>query len=176
MYRLAAAACLLTLPALAALAADRLDPITETGLQRIEEGRVAQVQIDDVVAQTEDLVRDYRQLTRTAAGLNTYNQLLQKQVDSQLKELAALRASIQQVAVIERQIVPLLLGMIGTLDKFVQLDVPFLPGGTCHAHPPAAHHDGAGQCSGPREIAPGCWRPIRWKTTTVAPLRLTKVV
>lgn len=125
MYRLAVA--LLTLPALAALAADRVEPITETGLQRIAEGRVAQAQVDHVVAQTEDLVRDYRQLTRTVDGLNTYNQLLQKQVDSQLTELAALRASIQQVAIIERQIVPLLLRMIDTLDGFVQLDVPFLP-------------------------------------------------
>ena len=59
-------------------------------------------------------------------GLVVYNTLVERQIADQEAELAALRSSIDQVSVIERQILPLLTRMIEGLERFVALDVPFL--------------------------------------------------
>ena len=47
---------------------------------------------------------DYKTVTKVVDGLMTYNQLLQRQVDNQEAEKAALSESIDNVALIERQI------------------------------------------------------------------------
>jgi len=59
-------------------------------------------------------------------GLKVYNGLLQRQVDNQLSEMDALRESIDNVSLIERQIVPLMTRMLDALEEFVALDTPFL--------------------------------------------------
>lgn len=91
-----------------------------------ETARRSQSQIDDVVDETRDLVRQYRQVTKEIEGLDVYNVLLQKQIDNQAQELADIEGSIEQVTVIERQIVPLMAQMVESLDQFVELDLPFL--------------------------------------------------
>jgi hypothetical protein len=51
---------------------------------------------------------------------------LQKQVDNQMAEINTLEDSIDRVASIERQVVPLMVRMIESLESFIQLDLPFL--------------------------------------------------
>jgi hypothetical protein len=51
---------------------------------------------------------------------------LQTQLDNQNAEMQALTDSIANVALIERQIIPLMIRMVDALDEFVQLDTPFL--------------------------------------------------
>ena len=59
-------------------------------------------------------------------GLKVYNGLLQRQVDNQHAEMAALADSIDKVSLIERQIVPLMVEMLDSLEELIRLDVPFL--------------------------------------------------
>ena len=59
-------------------------------------------------------------------GLRVYNQQQRRLISNQEKELAELEESIDQVTVIERQIGPLIERMIENLEKFVDLDIPFL--------------------------------------------------
>ena len=85
-----------------------------------------QQRVDRLSDEADKLLREYRQVTKVVDGLEVYNGLLQKQVDAQVAEMDQLRDSIGQVALIERQIVPLMVRMIDALDAFIALDVPFL--------------------------------------------------
>lgn len=117
----------LTWLALPAPAADEVDAMAKQGEARIKEGQESQQQIDKLADQTGDLVSEYRTVIKMVEGLRIYNDLLQKQVDNQLSEIDALTESIDQVSLIERQVVPLMVRMIDSLEEFISLDVPFLP-------------------------------------------------
>lgn len=98
----------------------------QAGEQRADAGQQAQDQIDQVATQTDNIVNDYRAVTKVVDGLKVYNNLLQTQLNNQQAEMDALTESIANVALIERQIVPLMTRMVDGLDEFVQLDTPFL--------------------------------------------------
>ncbi len=105
----------------------KVDAVTKTGEQRIAEGAVAQRQVEKLNDQAGDIEAEYKQVSKVVDGLKIYNGLLQKQVDNQVAEMAALSDSIDKVSLIERQIVPLMVRMIDAIAEFVVLDVPFLP-------------------------------------------------
>jgi hypothetical protein len=117
---------MLTIP-FSVLGQDKVDQLTAQGEARTDEGAKAQEAIEKIANQTGDIEAEYRSVTKVVDGLKVYNGLLQKQVDNQRAEMAALTQSIDNVSLIERQIVPLMVRMIDSLDKFVQADVPFLP-------------------------------------------------
>jgi hypothetical protein len=106
--------------------AANIDEVMKEGENRAEAGETAQQQIDSVADQTEKIINDYRTLTKVVDGLRVYNALLKTQLDNQQDEMQALSESISNVALIERQIVPLMTRMVDALDEFVQLDTPFL--------------------------------------------------
>lgn len=88
--------------------------------------QASQKRIDTVVDETESLESQYKQVTKELDGLTVYNRYIERQIENQGSELAELRASIERVSSIERQIMPLMIRMLDGLDQFVQLDVPFL--------------------------------------------------
>ena len=100
--------------------------VMQAGEQRADAGQQAQDQVDSVASQTDNIINDYRAVTKVVDGLKVYNNLLQTQLDNQKAEMDALTQSIANVALIERQIVPLMSRMVDGLDEFVQLDTPFL--------------------------------------------------
>jgi sugar-specific transcriptional regulator TrmB len=59
-------------------------------------------------------------------GLRVYNQQQERLIANQNTEIAELNNSIEAVTEIERQIGPLIQRMIDNLEKFVELDMPFL--------------------------------------------------
>lgn len=103
-----------------------INEVMQEGENRADAGATAQQQVDSVADQTEKIINDYRTVTKVVDGLRVYNALLQTQLDNQEAEMEALNDSIANVALIERQIVPLMLRMVDALDEFVQLDTPFL--------------------------------------------------
>jgi hypothetical protein len=103
-----------------------INEVMQEGENRADAGETAQQQIDSVADQTEKIVNDYRSVTKVVDGLRVYNALLQTQLDNQESEMQALTDSIANVALIERQIIPLMTRMVDALDNFVQLDTPFL--------------------------------------------------
>ena len=103
-----------------------INEVMQEGEARADAGTTAQTQIDSVADQTEKIINDYRTVTKVVDGLRVYNSLLQTQLDNQEAEMQALNDSIANVALIERQIVPLMIRMVDALDEFVQLDTPFL--------------------------------------------------
>jgi len=79
------------------------------------------------VAQAGDAaLGEYESLLKETEGLEIYNALLQRQLDAQQVEIQNLRASIEDVPELERQLPPLLITMVQGLEEFVRLDLPFL--------------------------------------------------
>lgn len=103
-----------------------INEVMQEGENRADAGATAQQQVDSVADQTEKIINDYRTITKVVDGLRVYNALLQTQLDNQQSEMDSLTESIANVALIERQIVPLMIRMVDALDEFVQLDTPFL--------------------------------------------------
>lgn len=108
-------------------AAKEVDKIIATEKARTDDAVKSQKKINTTYDQTSDLIADYKSVLKVVEGLEVYNALLQKQLDGQDNELAQLEKSLNDVSLIERQIIPLMMRMIDTLDQFVTLDVPFLP-------------------------------------------------
>ena len=108
-----------------ALAADLAD-IFQAAEQANQQARTSQANIDALAEETRKLHSDYRTVLKQIEGLQVYNRQLEKQISNQTRELAQLAKSIDEVTVIERQITPLMLRMIDTLEQFVSLDLPFL--------------------------------------------------
>ncbi len=108
-----------------AFAAD-VDQVTTIGEQRIVEGKAAQASVEKLGDEAEDIAAQYKQVINMVDGLAVYNDLLQRQVDNQVSEIAALADSIEKVSLIERQIVPLMVEMLDSLEEIIRLDVPFL--------------------------------------------------
>lgn len=100
--------------------------IENVGLQRTAEGKAAQDKIDDVHEDTQKLIDDYYTHLKLVDGLKKYNHMLEAQLNGQREEIGALENSIQNVAVMERQILPLLDKMLDSLEQFIAIDVPFL--------------------------------------------------
>jgi hypothetical protein len=73
-----------------------------------------------------DPVAEYETLLRDIRGLEAYNALLQRQIQTQQQDLVDLQGAITQVPDLERQLPPLLINMVDGLDEFVELDLPFL--------------------------------------------------
>jgi len=124
---LAASAALGVGLAATAASAASLDAIFKADEAKLKLAQASQERIDKVVEQTQGIHSQWQAVVKEIDGLEVYNTLLERQIANQQSEMADISNSIDQVTVIERQIMPLMLRMIDVLDKFVQLDVPFLP-------------------------------------------------
>lgn len=103
-----------------------IDQITTEGEKRTDAGAAEEKRVEQIASQTDELLAEYNTLSKVVDGLKTYNSLLQRQVDNQLTEKQALSESIDSVALIERQIIPMMTHMLDSLEEFIRLDTPFL--------------------------------------------------
>ena len=108
----------------AVLAAD-LSDISREGEKKFAEAESSQAKIDKLVDDAQDRLIRYRALLKQAEGLNAYNQQLSTQIEGQKNLLQRFDKSLSQVALIERQMSPLVSTMVDALAKFVELDLPF---------------------------------------------------
>lgn len=107
-------------------AAQSVDTLYQQGEERILQAQAQQEEIDAILDVTEDRFDQYQVLLREIEDLEIYNNLLRAQVSAQRAELSDLYEAIDEVGVIERQVLPLMTRMIDGLERFIELDVPFL--------------------------------------------------
>lgn len=123
----------LTNPAIAETAsantapAETLSEIETLGAERLEAGQAAQAQVDTVTQRNRELIDEYQAQLKLVQGLETYIDLLDTQLEGQREEIGVIQKSITDVAVMERQIMPLMLRMVSALRQFIAADIPFLP-------------------------------------------------
>lgn len=119
------ATALVAVLAVSASAGD-LEQVLAAATQRVTLAQASQDKIDDVVDQTSELETEYKQIMKQLDGLKVYNEYVERQIGSQEQELAQLQESLEQVGMVERQIMPLMIRMLDGLEQFIQLDKPFL--------------------------------------------------
>ncbi len=107
-------------------AGQSVDTLYQQGEERILQAQAQQEEIDAILDVTEDRFDEYQVLLREIEDLEIYNNLLRAQVSAQRAELSDLYEAIDEVGVIERQVLPLMTRMIDGLERFIELDVPFL--------------------------------------------------
>lgn len=103
-----------------------LDDIFAVAERINAQARTSQGKIEALTDETRKLYTEYKLVLDEIEGLRVYNRQLERQIANQEQELAQLSDSIDRVTVIERQITPLMLRMIDGLERFVELDLPFL--------------------------------------------------
>lgn len=103
-----------------------LKSAVETKIQAQKEVVVSQKKIDSLVEQTKDSSQKYREAIQKSDSLAIYNKQLAKLIKQQKVDLASIQRQLDNVDETQRNIIPLMLKMIDTLDKFVSLDLPFL--------------------------------------------------
>ncbi len=91
-----------------------------------QQAKVSQAKIDTLTEETRQLLSQYKTVLKQVEGLRVFNRQLDRQIAAQNQEMEQLAQSIDEVTLIERQIIPLMLRMIEGLDQFVSLDMPFL--------------------------------------------------
>jgi hypothetical protein len=105
--------------------AQTVDTAIDKGVQRADKAQRSQQKIDQLDTETRSIEAEYRAVLKENEGLNVYIKQLDKQISAQEQELVQIAESIRQVTLIERQITPLMLTMIDSLEQFVKADVPF---------------------------------------------------
>ena len=106
--------------------ANTVDAVLKVGQAKTTAAQKSQQKVDKLAGETGDLLTDYKTVMKQVDGLRVYNARLEKQIANQLKRIKDIETSIDQVTIIQRQVTPLVIRMIDSLEQFISLDVPFL--------------------------------------------------
>jgi len=82
--------------------------------------------ITNLSEQTQDLLTQYRAVTREVESLKIYNRQLEKVVADQEREVTSVNTQLEGLEATNRGIVPLMLEKIEMLGRIIDTDVPFL--------------------------------------------------
>ena len=77
-------------------------------------------------AQDQDPATRYAQAVGDVQSLERFTKLLEEQVASQEAEVASIQRQLVDLDTTNREVQPLMQQMVDTLERFIQLDVPFL--------------------------------------------------
>ena len=117
----------LTLPLLSvAQAPDKLDQALKTTIDSNRASAQSQQRIDGIDDSARSSLERYRAATWQAQQLNVYAKQLEQLLGAQEAEKVSLRQQLIEIDRTERELTPLMLRMLDSLDKFVTLDLPFL--------------------------------------------------
>ena len=124
-YKLLISAFILSLPSYSN-AGGAIDSAMDIRLEGQQESIESQKKIDQLTNQKQAMVQEYQQSTVQLGDLRVYNDQLEKLVEKQRDELASFDRQLQNAKEAQRTIVPMMLKMVKVLNRFVQLDTPFL--------------------------------------------------
>ena len=135
MSKLLKAPSLISLTAVAAtalvlaswhLAAQTIDPLFDVSRLAAEETAQSQDRIDELDANIQLLLGDFRANLQQLEQLQRYNASQRRQIEAQQAEADSLREDINNIASLQRSIQPLMEDMVEALAEFVGADKPFL--------------------------------------------------
>jgi predicted RNase H-like nuclease (RuvC/YqgF family) len=112
--------------ALIAQAADPVNQALDAAQAANNASRTSQQKINGLDDQTKQMLDRYRAATWQAQQLNVYAQQLEEIASQQDKEKISLQRQLGEMDNTEREITPLMLRMLDSLQKFVEQDLPFL--------------------------------------------------
>lgn len=105
--------------------ASQLDESIKIETQVIKSSTKSQQKIDRFAEQTMGMAADYKSTLRVIESLKIYNNQLEQLIASQEKEMQSIQEEIDTIDETERGVVPLMNEMIASLERFIELDLPF---------------------------------------------------
>jgi hypothetical protein len=109
------------------LAADNtLEKSIETASKSNSSSAASQKKIDQLSDKTRELYNDYKSTLRELHSYKLYNKNLEDLIDSQKQEINSFDTQLAQIDDTQRDVIPLMIKMVDTLDEFIKLDQPFL--------------------------------------------------
>ena len=105
---------------------DSVQPVISAQVENDKEAETSQQAVSKMASKTKDLMEEHRQTLILIEDTRVYNEQLRKNIESQKEEKLSLRQQIRDVKNMDKQIVPLMLEMLDSLEVFLQLDIPFL--------------------------------------------------
>lgn len=106
--------------------ADKVDQIISGEKTTIRQSAQSQQKIDQLSDATRDAFAQYQLELKRIEDLKVYNLQMERQLQRQQEAIASAEQSINDAAIVERQIQPLLARMVESLATFIELDLPFL--------------------------------------------------
>ena len=91
-----------------------------------DDAKAVQERIDTISDQTDDLLSQYRTVLKQIDSIHLYNRQMRDLLAAQEAEIASLLDQVDRVQSVGRSVTPLMLRMLDAIEKFVELDVPFL--------------------------------------------------
>ncbi|MEM6532009.1 MAG: DUF3450 domain-containing protein [Myxococcota bacterium] len=119
-----AAAVVIAAPGLGT--AGELDTAIEFTIKANRLAAASQAKVDQLDEEAFTMLQEYRELQRRIESLRTYNNQVAELVRNQDDEIDSLRQQIDDAVLVGREITPLMLKMIDSLESFIDLDYPFL--------------------------------------------------
>lgn len=99
----------------------------QADVQDIAKERDSQELVNQLDDERQTLAAEYRAVLAQLESARIYNAQMEKIVASQESEKSEFSTQLEQLGQTQRELIPLMLSMIDTLDKFVKTDTPFLP-------------------------------------------------
>lgn len=85
----------------------------------------SQQRVDRIADETEQMLEEYLLTVQHTERLRIYNDHLEKLIRDQEDEKVSINQQLIDIEVVEKEIIPLMLRMIDSLEQFVNLDMPF---------------------------------------------------
>ena len=89
------------------------------------EATASQERVNQLDDETQRLLVQYRTALGEADSIRQYSEQLRLQIQSQEEDIASIERQLAEVETTAREVMPLTQKMLDTLERFVQLDVPF---------------------------------------------------
>ncbi len=106
---------------------DPLKAAIDTSVRNNQQEAKTQGRIEKLSDSTRLMLEEYQQLSREVEVLTTYNNQLQRLVNSQQEEKHSIQQQMDGLEATQREIIPLMLRMVESLQTFIAVDHPFLP-------------------------------------------------
>ena len=119
---------LLLLPCLVLAEAnsDQLNQATQIKVKTDESSVSSQKKIEGLAEKNRDLIEEYRMTLQRIENTKAYNAQMENLIASQKEEMKAIVEQMENLKHMNKEILPLMGKMVESLEKFVELDVPFL--------------------------------------------------
>ena len=125
LTRAVAASLVIAVCPVASGADDDVDAVTQAQKNIDDLGQETQQRIDELSNEAQAMLAEYRAARDEAANLQVYNAQLERQVESQRKELESLEQQLAEIDRTREEFVPSMLEALDALNRFVERDVPF---------------------------------------------------
>jgi hypothetical protein len=106
--------------------AQQLDAVLSAQAAANQAAEASQDKINKLSDETVDLASKYRRMLSDSDSIKRYADELTKQVAAQQKEVDSLNQQLGAIETVSRDVYPLMEKMVGALEQFVSLDMPFL--------------------------------------------------